>query len=69
MEVARFCSASRVVIVAGKGGVILPQDEAEIRRLAPAIEIRKVERAGHQMQVDDCDGFLDALRSVTGMAG
>jgi N-formylmaleamate deformylase len=52
------------LIVAGKGGVILPQDEAEIRSLVPAIEIRRVEGAGHQMQVDDCDGFLDALRSV-----
>lgn len=52
------------LIVAGKGGVILPEDVAEIRDLAPQIEIRKVENAGHQMQVDDLEGFLAALGSV-----
>jgi N-formylmaleamate deformylase len=52
------------LIVAGKGGVIRPEDVAEIRGLAPHIEIRKVENAGHQMQVDDLEGFLAALGSV-----
>ena len=52
------------LIVAGKGGVILPEDVAEIQRLAPKIEIRKVEGAGHQMQVDDLEGFLAVLGSV-----
>lgn len=52
------------LIVAGKGGVILPEDVAEIQALAPAIEVRKVEGAGHQMQIDDLEGFLAALGSV-----
>jgi N-formylmaleamate deformylase len=55
------------LIVAGKGGVILPEDIAEIRRLAPAIEVREVKGAGHQMQVDDLEGFLAALGSVLGL--
>jgi N-formylmaleamate deformylase len=54
------------LIVAGKGGVILPEDIEEIRKLAPAIEIRKVEGAGHQMQIDDLEGFLAAVGSVLG---
>ena len=55
------------LIVAGRGGVILPEDVAEFRRLAPAIEVRKVEDAGHQMQVDDLEGFLAALASILRM--
>ena len=52
------------LLVAGRGGVILPEDVAEILKLAPKIEVRKVEGAGHQMQVDDLEGFLAALGSV-----
>lgn len=54
------------LIMAGKGGVILPEDEAEIHKLAPAIEMRRVAGAGHQMQVDDPEGFFAALGSVLG---
>jgi N-formylmaleamate deformylase len=54
------------LIMAGKGGVILPEDEAEIRKLAPAMEMRRVANAGHQMQVDDPEGFFAALGSVLG---
>ena len=52
------------LIVAGRGGVILPENVAEIQRLAPSIEVRKVEGAGHQMQVDDLEGFISALGSI-----
>ncbi len=52
------------LIVAGRGGVILPQDVAEIQRLAPAIEVCKVESAGHQMQVDDLEGFMAVLGAI-----
>ncbi len=55
------------LIVAGKGGVILPEDVAEIRGLKPEIEIRRVDSAGHQMQIDDCDGFFAALGSILRM--
>lgn len=54
------------LLVAGRGGVILPEDVAEIQRLAPKIEVCRVEGAGHQMQVDDLEGFLGALGSVLG---
>jgi N-formylmaleamate deformylase len=52
------------LIVAGKGGVILPEDESEIRRLLPSIDIRRLEGAGHQMQIDDLEGFLSIVREV-----
>ncbi|MSP96237.1 MAG: alpha/beta hydrolase [Betaproteobacteria bacterium] len=52
------------LIVADKGGVILPQDIAEIQGLAPQIDVRKVEGAGHQMQVDNLEGFLAILGSI-----
>jgi N-formylmaleamate deformylase len=55
------------LIRAGKGGVILDEDVEEIRRLAPALEIRTVQNAGHQMQVDDLEGFLAAVGSVLGV--
>ncbi len=56
------------LIMAGKGGVILPEDEAEIRKLAPAMDMRRIAGAGHQMQVDDPEGFFAALGSVLGQA-
>ena len=49
-------------------GVILPEDEAEIRKLAPAMDMRRIAGAGHQMQVDDPEGFFAALGSVLGQA-
>jgi N-formylmaleamate deformylase len=52
------------LIAAGKGGVILDDDEQEIRRLMPSIEVRRVVKAGHQVPVDDYDGFFEALGSV-----
>jgi N-formylmaleamate deformylase len=47
--------------VAGKGGVILAEDEQEISSLLPSIEILRVKNAGHQMQIDDLEGLLAAL--------
>jgi N-formylmaleamate deformylase len=46
------------LIVAGRGGVIRAEDEVEIRRLLPSIAIRRLDGAGHQMQIDDTEGFL-----------
>lgn len=51
------------LIVAGKGGVIQTQDEAEIVSLNPAIEIARVPNAGHMIPWDDFDGFFHALGS------
>lgn len=52
------------LIVAGKGGVILPDDVAEIRRLIPSIRIERLEGAGHQVQIDDVEGFLSVLNDL-----
>jgi N-formylmaleamate deformylase len=55
------------LIVAGRGGVIQANDESEIPRLLPSIVIRRVENAGHQMQIDDAEGFLAALGEILGV--
>jgi len=52
------------LIVAGRGGVIRPEDEAEIRGLLPSIAIRTLESAGHQMQIDDTEGFLSIVEEL-----
>jgi N-formylmaleamate deformylase len=52
------------LIVAGKGGVIRAEDEAEIRRLLPSIAVRRLDRAGHQMQIDDTEGFLAIIEEL-----
>ena len=50
-----------LLMVAGKGGVIQPEDRAEIRALQPEIAIVEVENAGHMIPWDDFDGFFRAL--------
>jgi N-formylmaleamate deformylase len=55
------------LIAAGKGGVISAEDEQEIRRLVPSIAVRRVAAAGHQIPVDDFEGFFDALGAVLDM--
>ncbi|AKI02223.1 putative hydrolase or acyltransferase of alpha/beta superfamily [Hoeflea sp. IMCC20628] len=49
------------LVVAGGGPVISDDDEAEIRNLAPHIETRTVEGAGHMIPWDNLEGFLDAV--------
>lgn len=51
------------LVVAGGSPVIEQSDIAEIRGLAPAIEVVTVEGAGHMIPWDDLDGFLDAVSS------
>ncbi|MGK3925229.1 hypothetical protein ABI066_15695, partial [Enterococcus faecium] len=60
-------SVLTALMAAGKGGVILPDDEAEIRRLLPSIAFARVEGAGHQIQVDDIEGFLSTLSDLIGL--
>jgi N-formylmaleamate deformylase len=52
------------LIVAGRGGVIRAEDEDEIRGLLPSIAIRLLENAGHQMQIDDTEGFLSIVEEL-----
>jgi N-formylmaleamate deformylase len=57
-------SVLTALIVAGRGGVIRREDENEIRRLLPSIAIRSLESAGHQMQIDDTEGFLSIVEEL-----
>ncbi|MBD1551341.1 alpha/beta fold hydrolase [Pseudomonas typographi] len=50
-----------LLMVAGKGGVIGAEDEAELAALKPGIDIRRVAAAGHMIPWDDFDGFFTAL--------
>lgn len=60
----RHLSVATALIVAGKGGVILPEDEAEILGLLPSLALRRLEGAGHQMQIDDTEGFLSIVEEL-----
>lgn len=55
-----------LLMVAGKAGVILPEDVEEIKRLLPSIEVQRVENAGHLIPWDDFDGFFRALGPFLG---
>ncbi|MDZ4783074.1 MAG: alpha/beta hydrolase [Planctomycetia bacterium] len=50
-----------LLVVAGKGGVILDEDIAEIRKLMPSIEVRRMDHVGHMIPWEDLDGFVAAL--------
>ena len=49
------------LVVAGGGPVISAHDTKEILELAPHIEVRTVEGAGHMIPWDDLEGFLSAV--------
>ncbi len=54
------------LMVAGKGGVILDEDVAELTTLNPNIQITRVADAGHMIPWDDFPGFLGALDGILG---
>jgi N-formylmaleamate deformylase len=53
-------------MVAGKGGVILPEDVEEFKRLLPSIQVQRIENAGHLIPWDDFDGFFRTLGPFLG---
>ena len=55
-----------LLMMAGRGGVILPEDEAEIRGLQPALQTVRVESAGHMIPWDDEEGFYRAFGDFLG---
>lgn len=55
-----------LLLVAGRGGVIQAQDEAEIRLLLPTIQIAHVDNAGHMIPWDDLEGFFAAFGEFLG---
>ncbi|RKE70789.1 alpha/beta fold hydrolase [Pseudorhodoplanes sinuspersici] len=61
-------SCPSMMMVAGRAGVILPEDEKEISTLQPALRIVKVENAGHMIPWDDEEGFYRAFGDFLGRA-
>jgi len=55
-------SLPTLLMSAERGDVILEEDEAEIRRLNPAIQTIRIPDAGHMIPWDNLAGFLAALR-------
>jgi N-formylmaleamate deformylase len=55
-----------LLMVAGKGNVILPEDVAEIQRLLPQLQVARVENAGHMIPWDDEEGFYRAFGEFLG---
>ena len=54
------------LVAAGKGDVIRPDEEEELRRLLRTLEVRRVTNAGHQVPVDDFEGFFAAVGGILG---
>lgn len=54
------------LMVAGKGDVIRPEDEAEIRQLLPQVRVSRVPDAGHMIPWDDFEGFFAAFGEFLG---
>jgi N-formylmaleamate deformylase len=50
-----------LLMVASMGGVIQPEDVAEIKQLLPSIRVESVVTAGHMIPYEDCEGFFSVL--------
>ena len=55
-----------VLMIAGRGGVIEPADEDEIRSLNGDMRTTRVPNAGHMIPWDDYEGFFQALDDLIG---
>jgi len=49
------------LVVAGGAPVVQDEDVADMRSLAPGMEVITVEGAGHMIPWDDLDGFIEAV--------
>jgi N-formylmaleamate deformylase len=63
MELLPRIRAPALLMAAGRGGVILPADLDEVRRIAPAIDIATAPNAGHMIPWDDFPAFAAALEA------
>jgi len=61
-----YLKTPTLLVVAGRGGVILPEDVAEMRQLMPTIEVERVETAAHLIPWDDLEGFFRVLANFLG---
>lgn len=57
-----------LLILAGRGDVVLPADADEIRTLLPQVGVSRVEQAGHMIPWDDEAGFYAAFGDFLGVA-
>lgn len=55
-----------LLMVAGRGGVIQPQDLEEMRKLLPTLQVTHVPNAGHMIPWDDEAGFHEAFGDFLG---
>jgi N-formylmaleamate deformylase len=55
-----------MLMVAGRGDVIRPEDVEEIRGLLPGVEVSRVADAGHMIPWDDEEGFYRGFGSFLG---
>ena len=54
------------LMVAGRGGVILPEDVLELKALMPSIQVKHFPAASHMIPFDDLDGFISAAVEFLG---
>lgn len=57
-----------LLLAAGQGGVIRPEDLEEIRALNPAIATQVVPHVGHMLPWDDLEAFLEPVRAFLAAA-
>jgi N-formylmaleamate deformylase len=55
-----------LLLAAGKGGVILDAELAEVRALAPSIQIERIQQCGHLIPFDDLDFFVKSVDRFLG---
>jgi N-formylmaleamate deformylase len=56
-----------MLMVAGRGDVIRPEDIEEIRKLLPGVQMSHVPNAGHMIPWDDEEGFYRAFGDFLGI--
>jgi len=59
-------TAPCALVAATRGDVIREEDEREMRELLPSMKVLRVADAGHQIPVDNFEGFIAALEQVLG---
>lgn len=63
-----FIKVPTLLVAAGQGNVILPEELDELTRLMPALQTARVEAAGHMIPWDDFEGFFRAIEGFLAAA-
>ena len=56
-----FLKMPTLLVQAGKGGVILEEDVADMKRLLPSLQVKKIPQSGHMLPFDDLPAFLQSM--------